>query len=58
MVSRGEKPLMLTLFAVAAFAISVLLAMGEVAYKRRFPRVTGAFVALFGALLVGSVFLR
>ena len=30
----GEKPRMLTLFAVAAFVISVLFAMGEVAYKR------------------------
>jgi hypothetical protein len=49
---------MLMLFAVAAFAISVLLAMGEVAYKRRFPRVTGAFVALFGVLLLGSVFIH
>ncbi|HTV09608.1 MAG TPA: hypothetical protein VMD97_11240 [Candidatus Aquilonibacter sp.] len=49
---------MLTLFAVAAFAISVLLAMGEVAYKRRFPRVTGAFVALFAMLLIGSFFVH
>jgi hypothetical protein len=57
-VSRGRKPLMLTLFAVAAFVISVLFAMGEVAYKRSFPKVTGAFVALFAALLVGSVFVH
>jgi len=49
---------MLTLFAVAAFAISVLFALGEVAYKRSFPKMTGAFVALFGALLMGSVFMR
>jgi hypothetical protein len=49
---------MLTLFAVAAFAISVLFAMGEVAYKRSFPKVTGAFVALFAVLLVGSVFVH
>jgi hypothetical protein len=51
----GEKPLMLTLFAVAAFVISVLFAIGEVAYKRAFPKVTGVIVALFAALLVGSV---
>jgi len=50
--------LILTLFAVAAFAISVLLAMGEVAYKRSFPKVTGAFVALFGMLLMGSMFIH
>ena len=49
---------MLTLFAVAAFAISVLFAFGEIAYKRSFPRVTGAFVALFSMLLVGSVLIR
>jgi hypothetical protein len=49
---------MLTLFAVAAFAISVLFAMGEAAYKRRFPRVAGAFVALSAVLLVGSVIVR
>jgi integral membrane sensor domain MASE1 len=49
---------MLTLFAVAAFVISLFLAMGEVAYKRSFPKVMGAFVALFGVLLVGSVFVR
>ena len=49
---------MLTLFAVAAFVISVFFAMGEVAYKRSFPRVTGAFVAGFLALLVGSVFMH
>jgi hypothetical protein len=54
----GEKPLMLTLFAVAAFVISVLFAMGEVAYKRSFPKVTGAIVALFAVLLVGSVFVH
>lgn len=47
---------MLTLFAVAAFAISVLLAFGEVAYKRDWPRMTGAFVILFSVLLLGSVF--
>jgi hypothetical protein len=57
-VSPGEKSLMLTLFAVAAFAISVLFAMGEVAYKRSFPKVTGAFVALFSVLLLGSVFVH
>jgi hypothetical protein len=57
-VSRGRKTLMLTLFAVAAFVISVLFAMGEVAYKRSFPKVTGAFVALFAVLLVGSVFVH
>lgn len=57
-VPRGRKPLILTLFAVAAFAISVLFAMGEVAYKRSFPKVTGAFVALFGMLLMGSVFIH
>lgn len=49
---------MLTLFAVAAFAISVLFAFGEVAYKRSFPKVTGAFVALFSVLLLGSVIIR
>ena len=49
---------MLTLFAVAAFAISVLLAMGEAAYKRNWPKVTGGFVALFAVLLVGSVVIR
>ncbi|HEX5283261.1 MAG TPA: hypothetical protein VFW30_04005 [Bryocella sp.] len=49
---------MLRLFAVALFVISVLFAMGEVAYKRSFPKVTGAFVALFAALLMGSVFVR
>jgi hypothetical protein len=49
---------MLTLFAVAAFVISVLFAMGEVAYKRSFPKVTGAFVALFSLLLLGSVLVR
>jgi len=49
---------MLTLFAVAAFVISVLFAMGEVAYKRTFPKVTGAFVALFSVLLLGSVFMH
>jgi hypothetical protein len=46
------------LFAVAAFAISVMLAMGEVAYKRTWPKVTGGFVALFAVLLMGSVFVR
>ena len=56
--SRREKNWMLTLFAVAAFVISVLFAMGEVAYKRTFPKVTGAFVALFAVLLAGSVFVR
>jgi integral membrane sensor domain MASE1 len=54
----GEKPRMLTLFAVAAFVISVLFAMGEVAYKRSFPKVTGVFVALFLMLLVGSAFMH
>jgi hypothetical protein len=54
-VSRGRKPLTLTLFAVAAFVISVLFAFGEVAYKRKFPKVTGVFVALFAMLLIGSV---
>lgn len=54
----GEKPRMLTLFAVAAFVISGLFALGEVAYKRSFPKVTGAFVALFLVLLVGSVFVH
>ena len=49
---------MLTLFAVAAFVISVLFAMGEVAYKRSFPKVTGVFVALFFVLLVGSAFMH
>jgi hypothetical protein len=49
---------MLTLFAVAAFAISVLFAMGEVAYRRSWPRVTGAIVALTSALLIGSVIVR
>lgn len=49
---------MLTLFAVAAFAISVLFAFGEIAYKRSFPKVTGAFVALFSVLLLGSVLVR
>jgi hypothetical protein len=49
---------MLTLFAVAAFVISILFAMGEVAYKRSFPKVTGAFVALFSVLLLGSVLVR
>ena len=49
---------MLTLFAVAALVISVLFAMGEVAYKRKFPKVTGAFVALFSILLLGSVFMH
>ena len=57
-VSRGRKPRMLTLFAVAAFVISVLFAMGEVAYKRSFPKVTGVFVALFLVLLVGSAFMH
>jgi len=47
--------LILTLFAVAAFAISVLFAFGEIAYKRTFPKVTGAFVALSAMLLLGSV---
>ena len=50
--------MILTLFAVAAFAISVLFAMGEVAYKRSFPKVTGALVALFGMLLMGSMFMH
>ena len=54
----GEKPRMVTLFAAAAFVISVLFAMGEVAYKRSFPKVMGAFVALFLVLLVGSAFLH
>lgn len=49
---------MLTLFAVAAFAISVLFAFGEVAYKRSFPKVTGGFVALFAMLLMGSMFMH
>ena len=49
---------MLTLFAVAAFVISLMVAMGEVAYKRSFPKVAGAFVALFAVLLVGSVFIH
>ncbi|HXS11346.1 MAG TPA: hypothetical protein VN734_01470 [Acidobacteriaceae bacterium] len=49
---------MLTLFAVAAFVISVLFAIGEVAYKRSFPKVTGAFVALSGMLLMGSMFVH
>jgi hypothetical protein len=49
---------MLTLFAVAAFAISVLFVMGEVAYKRTWPRVTGAILALTSALLIGSVLIR
>lgn len=49
---------MLTLFAVAAFVISVLFAFGEVAYKRSFPKVTGAFVALFAMLLMGSVIIH
>jgi hypothetical protein len=49
---------MLTLFAVAALVISVLFAFGEVAYKRSFPKVTGAFVALSSLLLLGSVFVR
>ncbi|HSU18759.1 MAG TPA: hypothetical protein VLI45_03360 [Acidobacteriaceae bacterium] len=49
---------MLTLFAVAALVISVLFAMGEVAYKRSWPKMTGAFVALFSVLLLGSVFIR
>jgi len=49
---------MLTLFAVAAFVISVLFAIGEAAYKRSFPRATGAFVALFGMLLMGSMFMH
>jgi len=49
---------MLTLFAVAAFVISVFFAMGEVAYKRAFPKVTGAFVALFAMLLMGSMFMH
>lgn len=46
---------MLTLFAVAALVISILLAMGEAAYKRNWPKITGAFVALFAVLLVGSI---
>jgi len=29
-----------------------------VAYEQQFPKVTGAFVALFGMLLMGSVFVR
>ncbi|HZQ43124.1 MAG TPA: hypothetical protein VFA99_07720 [Acidobacteriaceae bacterium] len=49
---------MLTLFAVAALVISVLFAFGEIAYKRKFPKVTGAFVALFAMLLMGSVIIR
>lgn len=49
---------MLTLFAVAALVISVLFAFGEIAYKRSFPKLTGAFIALFAVLLVGSVFIR
>lgn len=49
---------MLTLFAVAAFAISVLFAFGEVAYKRSFPKVTGAIVAVTAVLLLGSVVIR
>jgi hypothetical protein len=49
---------MLTLFAVAALAISVLFAFGEIAYKRSFPKRTGAFVALFSVLLLGSVLVR
>jgi hypothetical protein len=49
---------MLTLFAVAALVISVLFAFGEVAYKRSFPKTTGAFVALFSVLLLGSVLVR
>jgi hypothetical protein len=57
-VSRGRKPRMLTLFAVAAFAISVLLAIGEAAYKRTWPKATGVFVALFAVLLMGSVMMR
>lgn len=47
--------MVLTLFAVGAFVISVLFALGEVAYKRSFPKIAGAFVALFGVLLLGSV---
>jgi hypothetical protein len=49
---------MLTLFAVAALAISILLAMGEAAYKRNWPKVAGVFVVLFAVLLVGSVIVR
>jgi len=49
---------MLTLFAVAAFVISVFFAIGEVAYKRSFPKATGVFVALFGMLLMGSMFMH
>ncbi|HEV2576927.1 MAG TPA: hypothetical protein VGU25_06930 [Acidobacteriaceae bacterium] len=49
---------MLTLLAVALFVISVLFAMGEAAYKQSFPKVTGAFVVLFAALLMGSVFVH
>ena len=49
---------MLTLFAVAAFVISVFFAIRDVAYKRSFPKATGAFVALFGMLLMGSMFMH
>jgi hypothetical protein len=49
---------MLTLFAVASLAISILLAMGETAHRRSWPKVTGGFVVLFAFLLVGSIVVR
>jgi succinate-acetate transporter protein len=54
----GEKARMFLLLFMALFVISVLFAMGEIAYRRRFPKVAGVFVALFAVLLVGSVFVR
>lgn len=49
---------MLTLLVMAAFVISVLFAIGEIVYRRSWPRATGAFVALFSMLLLGCIFVR
>lgn len=40
------------LLAVAGFAISVLIALGEAYYERDWPRDTFKFVVMFGLVLI------